>query len=163
MSDLSNLPFDEDGSSNNDFCSDGVVSSSGFREPLGDLGPTQNDNPPIYIFYQNHYTLSEGSMEIPEPPVRAALNNNRPVVVYWKNDIGKVYATRWDNENEIKHHVIGKRFLPHFPSATPAMRALNPNGFFMCICRIDFREFVELSNFPDESTKLKLERKTKSK
>ena len=99
-------------------------------------------------------------MEIPEPPIRAALNNDRPVVVYFVNDIGKVYATRWDNEEEIRHHVIGKRFLPHFPTAKPYMIALNPRGFEMAVCRVDFREFVELSEFPDEQTKLKLIKKT---
>ena len=154
------LPFNEDGSSNKDFVSAPVEAPEASF--FGALGETQNPNNPVMICYQNSHTLSEGSMELPAPPIRAALNNDRPVVVYFVNDIGKVYATRWDNEDEIRHHVIGKRFLPHFPAATPAMRAINPDGFFMLICRVDFREFVELSQFPDEQTKLKLIKKTKN-
>ena len=154
------LPFNEDGSANKDFVSAPVEASE--ISFFGVLGETQNQNDPIFIFYKNNHTLSEGSMEIPEAPLVTAIKNDRPVVVYWSNDIGKVYATRWDNEEEIRHHVIGRRFLPHFPTAKPYMIALNAKGFTMAVCRIDFREFVELSEFPDEQTKLKLIKKTKN-
>ena len=156
---ISNLPYNEDGSSNDDFVSQPVEAPE--INFFGVLGETQNPNDPIFILYKNNHTLSEGSMEIPLSPLSTAIKNDRSVVVYFVNDIGKVYATRWDNEEEIRHHVIGRRFLPHFPTAKPYMRALNPDGFYMAVCRVDFREFVELSEFPDEKTKIKLTRKTK--
>ena len=154
-----NLPFDSEGQANSSYTAPEVKPKE--VDVFSKLGPTKNSNPPIYIRYQNYYTLAQGSAELPEAPIRTALNNARPLVIYYITETGQVWATRLDDESEIKHACIGKRFMPHFPAATAAMRALNPEGFHMIILRLAVSQFVKLEEFPDESTKLKLYRKTK--
>jgi len=157
--DLNSLPFDSEGRANSLYVDTEVEPKE--VDLFSKLWPTKNDNAPIYIRYKNYYTLGHGSAELPEAPIRTALNNDRPLVIYYVNDNGTVWATRLDDESEIKHACIGKRFMPHFPAATPAMRALNPDGFNMIIMRLQVAQFVKLEDYPDASTKLKLIRKTK--
>lgn len=161
MSNISfdNLPFDSEGQVNSSYVASEVKTKE--VDVFSKLGPTQNDNNPIYIRYQNYYTLAQGSAELPEAPIRTALNNARPLVIYYVTDNGQVWATRLDDESEIKYACIGKRFMPHFPAATPAMRYLNPEGFYMIVMRLSVFQFVKLEEFPDESTKLRLYRKSK--
>jgi len=153
------LPFDSEGRANSSYVAPEVQAKD--VDVFSKLWPTRNSNPPIYIRYQNYHTLGHGSAELPEAPIRTALNNDRPLVIYYVTDNGQAWATRLDNESEIKHACIGKRFMPHFPAATPAMRALNPDGFNMIVMRLQVSQFVKLENFPDEQTKLKLIKKTR--
>ena len=158
MSDLNNLPFKSDGSSNDSFKAEPVEAPE--VDPFSVLGKTKNENPPLVIRYQNWPTLSACSIEIPEKPLITAIKNDRPVVIWFCNDANEIWATRWDDRHEIKHHVIGRRHLPHFKSCPSYIRAQSPDGFWMSVCRISFSEFVELSEFPDEKTKIKLINKT---
>ena len=153
------LPFDSEGRANSLYVAPEVEPKE--VDVFSRLGPTRNSNPPIYIRYKNYYTLGHGSAELPEAPIKTALNNDRPLVIYYVNDNGQVWATRLDDESDIKHACIGKRFMPHFPAATLAMRSLNPDGFNMIVMRLELNQFVKLEDYPDEATKLKLYRKTK--
>lgn len=153
------LPFDSEGRANSLYVAPEVEPKE--VDVFSQLGPTRNSNPPIYIRYQNYYTLGHGSAELPEAPIKTALSNDRPLVIYYINEKCKVWATRLDDESEIKHACIGKRFMPHFPAATLAMRVINPDGFHMVIMRLELTQFVQLEDYPDEQTKLTLTKKTR--
>lgn len=154
---LNSLPFDSEGRASLSYDAE---SRTPEENVFTKLGKTQRTTKPILIKYINYHTLAHGSAELPEAPIRTALNNNKAVVIYFVTDKGRVWATRLDNEGEIKHACIGKRFMPHFANAPAWARAANPDGFNMLIMRLHLEQFVQIDDFPDKHTKLTLERKT---
>ena len=156
--DLSALPFDSEGRASTTYKAD--PASPQDENPFTKLSKSERTDPPIYIRYTNYYTLAQGSAELPEHPIRTALNNDRPLVIYYVTDEGKVWATRLDSITEIKNTCIGRRFMPHFPNAPVWAKLENPKGFNMIIMRLELEQFVPIEAFPDEQTKLKLLKKT---
>lgn len=157
--DPDSLPFDSEGQANSLYKAD--PASPKDENPFSKLSKSERTDPPIYVRYTNYYTLAHGSAELPEHSIRTAINNDRPLVIYYVNDEGKVWATRLDSISEIKYACIGKRFMPHFPSAPAWAKIENPLGFNMIVMRLELNQFVKLEDFPDEATKLKLYCKTK--
>jgi hypothetical protein len=157
--DLNSLPFDSEGKASTTYNAD--PASPQEQNPFSKLSKSARTEKPIYIRYTNYYTLAQGSAELPEHPIRTALNNDRPLVIYYVTDEGKVWATRLDSISEIKHACIGKRFMPHFPNAPAWARLENPDGFNMVVMRLEIDQFVPIEVFPDEQVQLTLYRKTK--
>ena len=158
--DLNSLPFDSEGRASPTYQAD--IAPPKEENIFTKLGKSERTDPPIYIRYTNYYTLAQGSAELPEHPIRTALNNDRPLIIYYITDEGKVWATRLDSITEIKHACIGKRFMPHFPNAPAWARLDNPDGFHMIIMRLEIEQFVPLSEFPCEQVRLTLTRKIKN-
>ena len=153
--DLSGLPFDTEGQPLS-FPEPDKAKERTFKR----LHPTTQTKPPILLKYTNWQTLAYSSIEVPERPIRAAIEQDRPLVVYYVNDMG-VFATRFDSSSLIRQAIMGKRFMPHFPNAPTWVVADNPEGFNMLIMRLELDDFVELEHYPDKTTKLKLEKKTR--
>ena len=153
--DLSGLPFDTEGQPLS-FPEPDKAKERTFKR----LHPTTQTKPPILLKYTNWQTLAYSSIEVPERPIRAAIEQDRPLVVYYVNDMG-VFATRFDSSSLIRQAIMGKRFMPHFPNAPAWVVADNPDGFHMLIMRLELDDFVELEHYPDKTTKLKLEKKTR--
>lgn len=153
--DLSSLPFDNEGKALS-FPEPDKAKERTFKR----LHPLPDAKPPILLKYTNWQTLAYSSIEVPERPIRAAIEQERPLVVYYANDMG-VFATRFDSSSLIRQAIMGKRFMPHFPNAPAWVVADNPEGFNMLIMRLELDDFVALEHYPDQTTKLKLERKTK--
>ncbi len=153
--DLSGLPFDTEGQPI--FVTD---PNKAKERTFKRLHPLPDAKPPILLKYTNWQSHAYSAIEVPERPIRSAIEQERPLVVYYVNDMG-VFATRFDSSPLIRQAIMGRRFMPHFPNAPAWVVADNPDGFNMLIMRLELDDFVELENYPDKTTKLKLARKTK--